>query len=79
MVPFLLFRFVKKEDPIVGQADLARHGVAAAAHEGNRRNGVMRAAEGTRRHQRGALGQLARHTVNLGGLEGLAERERRHD
>ena len=72
-------QFVKKEDPIVGQADLTRHGVTAAAHEGNGRNGVMRAAEGARGHQRGALGQLARHTVNLGGLEGLAERERRHD
>ena len=73
------FRFIEKEDTIVGEADFTRHGVTAATDEGDWRDGVVRAAEGTHGHQRGALREFSRHAVYLGRLEGLTERERRHD
>ena len=63
----------------MGQADFAGHGEAATAHEGDGRNGVVWAAEGAHGHQRGALGQFARHAVDFGRFEGFAQGERWHD
>ena len=63
----------------MGEADFARHREGAATDEGDGRDGVVRAMEGTHSHQCGALDEFARHAVNLGGLKSLAQGERRHD
>ena len=63
----------------MGEGDFAGHGETTSADEGDRRNGVVRAAEGTHGHQRGALGQFARHAVDFGRFEGFAQGEGWHD
>ena len=72
-------QFIHKKDAVVGQGDFAGHREGASATQGDRRNGVVRTTEGARRHQGRALRQFAGDAVYLGRLEGLAQRERRHD
>ena len=63
----------------MGKGNLAGRGVAAAAHEGHGRNGVVRRAEGALRHKARAALEPSGHGMDFGGLESFGERERRHD
>ena len=79
MVQVIPLCFVKEEDSVVGEADFAGHGEGASAHEGDGRDGVVRAAEGACGHQRGALRQFAGHAVDFCRLKGFTQGEGRHD
>ena len=59
----------------MGKADFPWRGISATSHQGYGRNGVMWSAIRAHREQGGALRELACHTVNLGCLERLAQRE----
>ena len=61
------------------QADLARLGVDAAAHEGHVAHRVVRRAEGAHGYQRVFLAHQACHGVYLRRLQAFAERKRRQD
>ena len=71
--------FVEEKHAVMGQGDFARHGTGASAHEGYRRNGVMRRTEGSRRHEPRAAAQTACHGMNFGGFQRLGKCERRHN
>ncbi len=74
-----LARVVKKKDSVVRQRDFSWRGISAATHQGNWRNSVVRSAVGPHREQGSALREFACHAVNLGGLERLAQGERRQN
>ena len=61
----------------MSEAYLAGLEIGAAADEGYVGDGVVGAAEGALRNERGVLAQLACHGVNLRGLQALAQREGR--
>ena len=72
-------QLVEEEHPVVRQADLARLGVGAAAHEGHVADGVVRGPEGAHGNERVLLAHETCHTVYLRGLQALAQCERWQD
>ena len=66
-----LGHLVEEEDALVGQADLARLGRAAAADQAGVADGVVRGAERPHGHQRLAGLQEAHHAVDARGLQAL--------
>ncbi len=70
---------VQEQDPVVGQAHLARARDAPAAHEARGRDGVVRGAEGAA-HDQGAAGvEQTRHRVDARHLDGLLQAQRGQD
>jgi len=74
-----LGHLVEEEDALVGQADLARLGRAAAADQAGVADGVVRGAERPHGHQRLAGLQEAHHAVDARGLQALGGGQRRQD
>ena len=69
-----LGQFVAEEHAIVCQTYLTRLRIGATTHEGHRRDGVVRAAEGAHGYERGILAEATCHGVYLGGLQALMKR-----
>ena len=60
-------------------ADLAGHGIRAAAHQCHVADGVVWGAERPCGHEGGIAGQNARHRVDFGRFERLVQGEGRED
>ena len=77
-LPLEFRQLVQKQDPVVRQRNLSRHGVAAAAAEPGVRNGVMRRPKRTARYH-ALLAQQASHRMNLRRFKGFFLAQRRQD
>ena len=71
-----LGQLVGEEHAVVGQRDLAGHGIHTASDQCHLGDGVVRTAKRTLRDQSLAGRQLARNGVDLRRLQALRERQR---
>ena len=74
-----LGELVEEEDAVVGERDFAGAGNGAAADEAGVGDGVVRGAEGALGDESGFGVEDAGDGMDLGGLEGFVEAERRED
>lgn len=72
-------QFVQEEDAMMGEADFAGSGHAAAADHAGVADGVMRRAEGARRQERFIGLETAERRVDPRGFEALGGVQRRQD
>ena len=62
-------QLVEEQHTVMGQGNLARLWVLSSADEGDRRDGVMRTAEGALGNERALRGQASCHGMNLCGFQ----------
>ena len=69
-------KFIEEEDTVVCKRNLARHGIDAAADEGDGRHGMMRRAERASGHEHVAALQASRHGMDFCGFKSFSHAER---